>query len=213
MKDNKELKTGTTTIGIVCKDGIVLAADKRVTAGYIANKKFKKIEQIADKMALTMTGVVSEAQLLIKLIQAELKLKDVHTNRASNVKEAANLLSGLVYSNVRKMTLVPGIAAFLLGGLDDDGFHLYDLGADGSVQKIDDYTADGSGCLFALGVFETLFKKNMSVDDGVKLAVKAVNAALQRDLYTGNGIDVVSITSKGVKTVMEKELTVVLQVD
>jgi len=213
MKDNKELKTGTTTVGLVCKDGIVLAADKRVTAGYVANKKFKKIAKITDYIALTMTGVVSEAQLLIKLIQAELKLKDVQTNRISTVPEAASLLSTLIYSNVRKMSMVPGIAAFLMAGADDDGYHLYDLGADGSVQKIDEYAADGSGCLFALGVFESLFKKNLSVDDGVKLAAKAVNAAIQRDLYTGNGIDVVAITKDGVKTVMEKELTAVLQID
>jgi len=160
-----------------------------------------------------MTGVVSEAQLLIKLIQAELKLKDVHTNRVSTVPEAANLLSGLIYSNVRKMSMVPGIAAFLMAGVDENGFHLYDLGADGSVQKIENYSTDGSGCLFALGVFETLWKKNMTVEEGVKLAAKAVNAAIQRDLYTGNGIDVISITNKGVKTVMEKELTAVLQID
>lgn len=213
MNETKELKTGTTTVGIVCKDGIILAADKRVTAGYVANKKFMKIAQIADKMALTMTGVVSEAQLLIKLIQAELKLKDVQTNRISNVKEAANLLAGLIYSNVRKMTMVPGVAAFLLGGADSEGYHLYDLGADGSVQKVDDYSADGSGCLFALGVLETLFKKNLAVDEGVKLAAKAVNAALQRDLYTGNGIDVFTVTDRGVKLVLEKELTAVLQID
>lgn len=213
MRETKELKTGTTTVGIVCKDGIILAADKRVTAGYVANKKFKKIAKITDKMALTMTGVVSEAQLLIRLIQAELKLKDVHTNRTSTVPEAASLLSGLIYSNVRKMSMIPGIAAFLLGGVDNDGFYLYDLGADGSVQKLDDYTSDGSGCLFALGVLETLWKKNMSVEEAVKLAAKAVNAAIQRDLYTGNGIDVIAITDKGVKTVMEKELTAVLQID
>ncbi|MBD3361659.1 proteasome subunit beta [Candidatus Woesearchaeota archaeon] len=213
MKENKELKTGTTTVGIVCKDGIVLAADKRVTAGYVANKKFKKIASITDKMALTMTGVVSEAQLLINLIKAELKLKDIHTNRPSTVPEAANLLSGLIYSNVRKMSMIPGIAAFLLGGVDDNDFYLYDLGADGSVQKIENYSADGSGCLFALGVLETLWKKNLTIDEGVKVAAKAVNAAIQRDLYTGNGIDVIAITGKGVKTVMEKELTAVLQID
>lgn len=213
MRENKELKTGTTTVGIVCKDGIILAADKRVTAGYVANKRFRKIANITDKMALTMTGVVSEAQLLINLIKAELKLKDVHTNRVSTVPEAANLLSGLIYSNVRKMSMVPGIAAFLLGGTDDNGFYLYDLGADGSVQLVDNYTSDGSGCLFALGVLETLWKKNMTIEEGIKVAVKAVNAAIQRDLYTGNGIDVISITDKGVKTVLEKELNTVLQID
>ncbi len=199
-------KTGTTTVGIVCKDGIILAADRRMTAGYVAHKKFTKIIQISDDMAVTVAGMVSEVQLLAKLIKAELKLKDLQTYRKSTVKEAANLLASLVYANVRKMSMVPGIAAFNLGGRDDQGFHLYGLGIDGSVSKHDDYTTDGSGCMFAMGVLEAEYKKGLSVEEGMKLAVKAVNAALQRDPYSGNGIDVISITDKGVKTVLEKEI-------
>ncbi|OYT32796.1 proteasome subunit beta [Candidatus Woesearchaeota archaeon] len=207
----KPLK-GTTTVGIVCKNGIVLAADKRATAGYIANKRAKKIHKITDNMAVTMAGLVSDAQLLVKLIRAELKLKDLHTNRTSQVKEAANLLAGMLYSNLRKMSMVPGIVAFLLGGHDNTGNYLYDLGIDGSVTDIIDYVSDGSGSVFALGVLEALYKKNMSVDDGIKLAVKAINAALQRDPATGNGIDIVVVDNKGVTTILEKELNIKLEV-
>ena len=198
-------KTGTTTIGIVCKDGIVLAADKRMTAGYIAYDKVEKIIQIADNMAVTTAGVVSEVQLLSKLIKAELKLKDMQTYRDSTVKEAANLLAGLMYSNIRKMSMFPAIAAFLLGGYDKEG-HLYGLGIDGSVTEYDNYTTDGSGCMFALGVLEALYKKGMSVDEGVKLAVKAINSAIQRDPNSGNGILVFTLTDKGVKRVMDKQI-------
>ena len=213
MKEDKELKkTGTTTVGIVCKDGIVLAADKRVTAGYIANKHFKKITIVTDALAVTMAGLVSDAQLLTKLIKAELKLKDVQTGRTSTTKEAANLLAGMLYSNIRRMSMIPGIVGFLAGGIDDYGHHLYDLGVDGSIMKIRDFASDGSGSVFAIGVLETLYKKGMTVDEGVKLAVKSVNAALQRDTASGDGIDVVTITSKGVKQVLEKELTVKLEV-
>ena len=88
-KSKEVLKTGTTTVGIVCKDGIILAADRRSTAGYIAHKKFHKVIQIADNMAVTVAGTVSEVQLLAKLIKAELKLKDLQTGRISNSK--ANL--------------------------------------------------------------------------------------------------------------------------
>jgi proteasome beta subunit len=206
----KPLK-GTTTVGVVCKDGIVLAADKRATAGFVVNKRAKKIHTIAPFMAVTMAGLVSDAQLLVKLIRAELKLKDLQTNRASNVKEAANMLAGMLYANLRKMSMVPGIVSFLLGGKDADGFQLYDLGIDGSIQDVVDYVSDGSGCVFALGVLETLYKKGLAVEEGVKLAVKAVNAALQRDIATGNGIDVVVISDKGVKTVLEKELTITIE--
>jgi len=199
-------KTGTTTVGIVCKDGIVLAADKRMTAGYIAYDKVEKIIQIADNMAITTAGVVSEVQLLSKLIKAELKLKDMQTYRSTTVKEAANLLAGLMYSNVRKMSMFPAIAAFLLGGHDETGGHLYSLGIDGSVTEYDNYTTDGSGCMFALGALEALYKKGMSVDEGIKLAVKAINSAIQRDPNSGNGILVFTLTEKGLKRVMDKQL-------
>lgn len=199
-------KTGTTTVGIVCKDGIVLAADKRMTAGYIAYDKVEKIIQIADNMAITTAGVVSEVQLLSKLIKAELKLKDMQTYRSTTVKEAANLLAGLMYSNVRKMSMFPAIAAFLLGGHDATGSHLYSLGIDGSVTEYDNYTTDGSGCMFALGALEALYKKGMSVDEGIKLAVKAINSAIQRDPNSGNGILIFTLTEKGLKRVMDKQL-------
>ena len=207
---DKPLK-GTTTVGIVCKNGIVLAADKRATAGFVVNKRAQKIHKITPNMAVTMAGLVSDAQLLVKLIKAELKLKDLHTNRTSEVKEAANLLAGMLYSNLRKMSMVPGIVAFLLGGHDSTGNYLYDLGIDGSVTKIVDYVSDGSGSVFAFGVLEALYKKNMSLDDGVKLAVKSISAALQRDTATGNGIAVMTIDDKGVKTILDKELNMKLE--
>ena len=210
---NKEVKkTGTTTVGIVCKDGIILAADKRSTAGYIANKKVLKVVNITDHVAVTTAGQVSDIQLLVKLIKAEIRLKDIQTNRKTTVIEISNMLAGLLYNNIRKMSMIPGIAAFLLGGADDKGFYLYDLGVDGSLQEIDDFTSDGSGSVFALGSLETTFKKGLTLEEGLKVAVKAVNAAMQRDLYSGNGIDVITITSKGIKKVMAKELNTRLEV-
>src|SRR3989344_154417 len=100
--NKEELQKGTTTVGIVCKDAVVLAADKRATAGFVVNKRTQKIHQINDRMAVTMAGLVSDAQLLVKLIRAEIKLKDLQTLRKTNVKEAANLLAGMLYNNLRK---------------------------------------------------------------------------------------------------------------
>lgn len=211
-KSKEVLKTGTTTVGIVCKDGIILAADRRSTAGYIAHKKFHKVIQIADNMAVTVAGTVSEVQLLAKLIKAELKLKDLQTGRISNSKEAANLLSGMIYSNFRRMAFFPAITGFLLGGFDQDGGHLYELGVDGSVMDVEEYTSDGSGSLFALGVLESTYKKGLTIEEGVKLVVKAINTAIQRDPNSGNGIDVITITEKGVETVFEKELIAKIEV-
>ncbi len=205
--EESRLKTGTTTLGIVCKDGVVLAADKRATAGnMIVDKRADKVHVLSDDFAVTIAGTVSDAQLIIKLIKAELKLKEVRTYKKPTAKEAANLLGGILYSNIRRMSMLPGIAHFLLAGKDTQGVHLYDLFPDGSVTRIIDFISSGSGSVFAYGVLETQYKKDMTTDEAVNLAVKAVNTALQRDSASGNGIDVIVVTEKEIKRVMHKEL-------
>ena len=207
----EQLKTGTTTVGLVCKDGVVLAADKRATAGsMVVDKRAEKVHVLNDDFACTIAGSVSDAQLIIKLIRAEIKLKEVRSNKKSSAKEVANLLGGILYGNLRRMSMYPGIAHFLLGAKDLNGTHLYDLFPDGSVTKIRDYVSSGSGSVFAYGVLESQYKADISIADGVKLALKAINTALQRDTYTGNGIDIVVVTEKDIKRVLQKELEISL---
>ena len=100
-----QMKTGTTTLGLVCKNGLVLAADRRATAGYfVAAKKVEKVLKITDDIAVTIAGTVSDIQLVVKLIKAELRLKQIKTGKVNTVKEAANLLAGIVYQNIRKFS-------------------------------------------------------------------------------------------------------------
>lgn len=204
---NKSLK-GTTTIGIVCKDGIVLAADKRSSAGYrVADKSALKIHKIADNMAVCQAGLVSDAQLIIKLARSEIMLKKIRSDTPEvTVKEGANLIANILYSNIRRPSMIPGIVGFILAGKDSSGFSLYDLGMDGSVTLFEDYVSDGSGSDLALGVLEAMYKKNIPVIEGVNLAVKAISAAISRDMPTGNGIDVMTITDKGVSEITTRTI-------
>src|SRR3989344_3898736 len=208
----KELmKTGTTTIALLCKDGVVLAADRRMTGGtMIMHKKFQKIIPLNEDMAVTIAGMVSDAQLLTKIIKAQLKLDTIRRNKKSSVKEAANLIGSLAYGNIRKFTPFLSIVGFLLGGRDETGYHIYEIGVDGSVNEHDDYACDGSGSVFAIGLLESNYNKDITIDEGVKLAVKALNAALQRDIASGAGYDIVVINKDGYKKVVEKELKLVL---
>ncbi|HLC52646.1 MAG TPA: proteasome subunit beta [Candidatus Nanoarchaeia archaeon] len=206
---DEQLKTGTTTVGIVCKDGIVLAADMRATAGtMIVDKRAEKVHLISDDFAVTIAGTVSDAQLLIKLFRAELKLKEMKTGKHPSAKEAANLLAGMQYSNIRRPSMLPGIAHFIMGGKDSSGVHLYDLFPDGSVTKIKDYISSGSGSVFAYGVLETQYNPEMNVEEGIKLAIRAVNTALQRDSASGNGINIMVVNSQEIKRVMYKEVAI-----
>ncbi|MBS3107574.1 proteasome subunit beta [Candidatus Woesearchaeota archaeon] len=201
-------KKGTTTVGIVYKDGIILAADKRASAGYlISNKKVDKVIKINDYLAITIAGLVSDAQLLTKLIRAEVKLKELRAGKRISVKEAANLLGTMVYNNIRKFSAVPGIVGFLMAGFDSKGAALYELGVDGSIMDVDDYVSDGSGSIVALGVLESLYKPGLNQEDALELAKKCINAAIQRDLATGNGMNAYTITKDGVKEVLAKKIT------
>ncbi len=205
-------KHGTTTIGLVCKDGIVLAAEKRATAGtFVADKKSEKIFKITDSLLVTTAGTVSDAQLLTKLIRAELKLKEVRTDREATAKEAANLLASLIYGNIRKYSLIPGITQFLLAGTDKEGFHLYDLFVDGSIMECDEYVSSGSGSTVVYGVLEAMYRKDMTVKEGIELCVKCLNIAIQRDIASGNGILVYTITKDGIRKVIDKELETVVK--
>ncbi|MBI2671866.1 proteasome subunit beta [Candidatus Woesearchaeota archaeon] len=210
MEDNINdiVKKGTTTVGIVCKDGIILAADKRATfAGRIvANKDVDKIFKISENMAITTAGTVSDVQLITKLIKAELTLIRIRTGSDPSVKTTANLLGTIVYQNIRKFSPILGITGFILGGKDDSGFYLYELGPDGSVLEHKNYATDGSGMMMAWGVLDTLYKDGVNTNEGIKLAVKAVNAAIQRDAATGEAIDVYTIKTDGVKKVLTKKL-------
>ncbi len=207
------LKTGTTTVGIVCKDGIVLAADRRMSAGYmIASKKTEKIIPISEDIAVTTAGMVSDAQLLTRIIKAQIRLESIKRGKKLTVREVASFLGSMVYGNIRRMSMVPSIVGFLIGGRDKKGFHLYALGIDGSIIEYDDYCADGSGTMFSIGVLESSYKKDLTVEEGIKLAVKAVSTSIQRDMASGNGIDVVSITDKGMKKVVEREINTSLTV-
>jgi len=206
MKEEDVLNTGTTTVGIMCKDCIVLAADKRATAGsFIAHKDINKVIKINDKMAVTTSGSVSDIQLLIKLLKAELSLKSIRVDRESTVKEAANLLSNIVYNNIRKLSIIPGITHFLLGGVDNK-LGLYDLYADGSITEINKFVASGSGSVMAYGVLESSYKDDLSETQGIELAVKCVNAAIQRDSASGEGIDVYVIDKSGVREATRKKV-------
>jgi proteasome beta subunit len=212
MVDKENILKGTTTIGILCKDGVILAADKRATAGnLIADKNAQKIYEIAEDMAVTTAGGVSDNQLLVKLIKAEIKLKNVRTGRKTNVKEAANLLSSFVYGNIRKPSMIPGITHLVMAGKDEEGYHLYDIYPDGSLNKCTNYVASGSGSTMAYGVLETLYEDNITVAEGVKLAIKSLNASLRRDSASGNGFVVLVINKNETKRIIDKNIDVFLE--
>ena len=206
--EGEVVKTGTTTVGIVAKDGIVLAADKRAVLGesyFIANKKVKKVFKITDNIAVTVAGVVSDIQLIIKIVSAELKLKAIRTKREVSVKEAANLFASILYENIRKFSSIQGIASFIIGGKDSDGFSLYEASPDGSVAKYDNYVTTGAyGSIMGYGILENEWHDNLTIEETRKMAIKVITTAIKRDASVGEGVDVIVIDKNGLGEIKEE---------
>ncbi len=206
QKMNEYMK-GTTTIGITCKDGVVLASDTRATMGTLIAHKFVKKSFMIDKhLGATVAGGVADAQALIRWIQSEAKLYRMRKGEELSVEGVATLLANIMFSN----RYYPLIVQLIVGGVDRKGPRLYSLDPLGSSIE-DKVIATGSGSPVAYGVLEDSFKEGMPVNEGVKLAVRALRSALQRDAMTGNGIDVVKITKEGFTKLTEKEVEKLLK--
>ncbi|MDE1848956.1 MAG: proteasome subunit beta [Nanoarchaeota archaeon] len=193
------LKTGTTILGIVCKDGIVMAGDRRITAGQtlITHKDYEKVYPINSYLVYAGCGSATEAQKVSKILAAELKLKGLKSRSRPTVQQAAGLLS-----NIQAVE-----SAFILAGVDENGeVSLYEVTA-GFLTKIKDYTASvGSGLMYVLGLLERQYKKDMTVKEGVELAKEAIKSSTQRDIGSGNGMDIYAITKDGIKKVVDMEI-------
>ncbi len=197
-------KHGTTTVGILVKDGVVLAADKRATAGYyVAHKHVKKIVPVDDRIVITTAGLVADAQMLVNWIRTEIMYYKLSQKKPMKVRSVTTLLANVLFSNSR---FYPYIVQLLVGGYDDAP-RLFNLDWFGSMTE-EKYVATGSGSPIALGVIEDGYSEELSIEEAEKLAVRAVASALRRDTATGNGIDVAIVTKDGIreKTYMWEEI-------
>ena len=178
----KELKKGTTTLGLVCKDGIVMATEMRATMGnLIGHKTTQKLFRISDNMGLTVAGLVGDAQMLARWLSAEVKLYELKHSNQMSLKAASTLMANIM--NGRRY--MPFWVQLLLGGIDSAGAHVYSLDAAGGSIP-DKFQTTGSGSPFVYGVLEDRFKENMSVVEGKKLGVRALTAAMKRDSALGS---------------------------
>lgn len=202
MTDIDELKKGTTTIGLVCKEGVVMATEMRATMGtLIAHKTTQKLFKIDDNLGLTVAGVVGDAQTLARYITAEVELYKLKRGQPMTVKSAATLTSNILAGS----RFYPYWVGLILGGTDRDGGHVYALDMVGGAIP-DDYVTTGSGSPYVYGVLEDHYEKGLSVSDGVDLAVRGLHAAMKRDSASGDGYSVASITKEGFQTLDEKDI-------
>ena len=191
-------------MGLVCKDAVVLGADKKATMGYlVASKEVLKIVQVDDHIGMTIAGAVGDAQALQRYIQAELRLYRFNEGRRIPVSAAAHMVANILYSR----RFYPYMVQLIVGGFDETGPHVFSFDPTGSIQEESEYFSTGSGSVMALGVLEDKYRKDMPVEEAKHIVVRAIRSATHRDIASGGkGIDVIVIDSKGYHHVPEEEV-------
>ena len=185
---------GATTIGVVCSEGVILASEKRVSYGYmVMSRAVKKVFELTESIGAACAGLVSDMQILVREVEAYAKLFKLDANRPISVKATAKVMSNLLFSR----RLFPLLTQTIVGGIDSEGPSLYVLDVLGSLIP-DKYAAVGSGAEIALGVLEQGYKEDMSLEDARDLVTRAIKSAISRDVMSGDGIDFLHITSKGI---------------
>ena len=180
----------TTTVGLVVGDYVVLAADKRATAGAeVYHKRVRKIHRITDYSAMTISGLVADAQFLVDQARYISRRYEQETGKKMRISSLANYMGLVLQAYLR---YVPFIVQLLIGGYDQDGPQLYYLDLYGSVTR-EKYMATGSGSPIAFGVLEENYREDLDVEEAVEIAYKAVATAMLRDGFSGEGVDVVVI--------------------
>ncbi|HDZ19442.1 hypothetical protein LCGC14_2793820 [marine sediment metagenome] len=184
-------KTGTTTVGITCKNAIILGTDKRATMSYfVASKTAEKLHKIQNHLWMTIAGGVADALYLVDILRAETALFQLaHSGKPIKINSAGKILSNILYQN----KMFPFQVGLMLGGVtEEEGPVLLNISAYGSIlpSKI---CAIGSGGSYSYGVLEAKYKENLTIDKGSEIVKKAITSSIIRDMYSGNGIDIVVI--------------------
>lgn len=189
---------GATAVGITFDGGVVFASEKRIAYGnFLVSKSTKKTFEITPKVGATCAGLVADMQLLSLQISALAKIRKMELKRDVPPNSIAKMMSNMMYER----RFFPLLTQVIVGGVVDKPV-IYTLDPLGSVLP-DEYAAVGTGAEMALGVLDPQFKKDMTQEEAVELAKKAVRSATLRDSFSGDGIDVMVITKEGVKEYSE----------
>ncbi|HET8719517.1 MAG TPA: archaeal proteasome endopeptidase complex subunit beta [Candidatus Nitrosotenuis sp.] len=198
---------GTTTVGIKASNGVVLCADMRASAGYfIANNNTMKIQQIAKHAGMTMAGGVADAQNITDVLRYHANIHKVQKNENIPIRSLARLCSLLFHQNRG----YPFIADILIGGYDKEGPGLVNIDMFGSVEE-KKYVTTGSGSPVAYGVLEDEYNSNLKVEEAKIIALRAVKAAIVRNIGTGDGINVAIIDKDGFRLLTKEQKKAIIE--
>lgn len=189
LKPSSFLKTGTTIVGLVYPDGVILGADTRATEGpIVADKNCEKIHFMAPNIYCCGAGTAADTEAVTDMVSSHLKLHRYHTGRESRVVTALTLLKSHLFNYQGHVS-----AALVLGGVDVTGPHLHCIYPHGSTDTLP-YATMGSGSLAAMAIFESKYHEGLTKEEGIELVAEAIRSGIFNDLGSGSNVDICVIT-------------------
>jgi proteasome beta subunit len=204
IKDFSEsIKHGTTTLALVCNDGVIMGADMRASGGtYIFSAEAIKIYKIDDNLGMTIAGGVGDAEYLVKILKMQSEIYKMGEGKSMTPKSATSILSLIMQEN----KMMPYYVEILIGGLTKGMPEVYSIDPVGGYIKDSKFTSSGSGSIAATGYIESVYQEGMSTQDAAKHVAKALKIAMKRDSATGDGIRIVTITKRGYREYSKDEV-------
>jgi len=189
------LPFGATAAAIRAKDGVVVGADRRMSyGGLIVSRNVRKVHAISERIGIAITGLYGDMSGLLRIVDAEVRYYEVSVGKPISLRAVSKLLSNLLYS----YRISPLYVEAIVGGIDADNEpRIYVLDPVGAITE-EPFAATGSGATIALGVIESMYSDNISVDDAERLVEEAIKTAIRRDAGSGDAIDILKITRKGI---------------
>ncbi len=193
------IKSGTTTVAMMVKDGVVIGTESQATAGYtVATKTAQKLFQINDYCAATISGGVADCQYVISQLQALSRLKQVEENEVPEPKYIANVTRNILFQGRSYF-----LAMMIVGGysIKEKKGILYGIDLLGTLYEESKYLSFGSGSPFSLGVLEADWKPDMTKEEGIELIKTAISSSRERDAASGFNIQICTIDKEGFKQI------------
>ncbi|MDK2372476.1 MAG: proteasome subunit beta [Candidatus Korarchaeota archaeon] len=185
-----------TALGLKFKGGVVLAADRRVSYGtFVLSKSAKKVFLVNDKVGISTAGLPGDFQELVDVVKFNMTLYELDLDKKASPTNVAKLLSLLLYQGRFR-----GIyyAELIVGGLEDGEPKILVLDPAGGLME-EKFASVGTGAQIATGILEREYREDLSEEEALSLAEKAMKEAISRDALSGDGVDLLVITESGAR--------------
>lgn len=196
-----DLKTGTTTIGLIGKDIVVLAADMRASLGHIAyDEENQKISKLTKSIAMTNAGSVGDTMTITRYLVSQSKMYELENETEITTKGLVTFLANVLAAN----RYYPYEVQFVVGGTTPKP-QLFEVTPMGAVLERSKYAVSGSGTEFALNTLDLNYKEGLEESDAIGLAVQAISGGQKRDIFSGGkSVSVMIIDKNGCRMVPQK---------